>query len=228
MIFFYYLLLGFLLYLFYTYNKNFKKLINLKTYIFKNILKYLKYNVEEFDINLLPSRLIIISSHTSIYDFIIGTIFYYGYLYSKYDNYVLMKDEFQTFCKPFLNIFCKKFKLISISSSKYKNGITDKICKELSDKNNYILCIAPEGTRRCTDTVKSGYWYISKNLNIDIIYIGIDFSKKNIFLEKYRKPMDLFEEDKNEFIKSCKKYIPLYPERCYWTKDFYIDSSSDE
>jgi 1-acyl-sn-glycerol-3-phosphate acyltransferase len=205
----------------YKYNKNFKNVDEFISYIFKKILLFLDYDIDDFNINELPSKIIMISSHTSVYDFIIGSLFYYGYLHSKYSTFVVMKKEFESFSSPILKLFDKKFQLISIDTSKKNIGATEQICNNLRNKNNYILYLAPEGTRRCTDNIRSGYWYISKNLNIDIIYIGIDFSLKSITLEKSRKPKNTWDEEQEEFIRCCKKYIPLYPERCNWTKNFY-------
>jgi len=190
------------------------------SYIFTKILLFLDYKVEYFDIESLPSKIIIISSHTSIYDFFIGVIFYYAYLNSKYDTYILMKKDFELVCNPIISFLDKKIKLISVENNN-KNGLTETICNELKNKTNYILYIAPEGTRKCTDTIKSGYWRIAKNLDIDVIYIGIDFLKKTITLEESRKVEEEWDDEKYKFMKSCKNYIPLYPERCYWTKDYY-------
>ena len=220
-LFFYFILGFFFIISFYKYNRNFKNYNEFVSYIFKNILLLLNYEIDDFNIDELPSRIIIISSHTSIYDFIIGSLFYYGYLHSRYLTFVVMKKEFETFIKYILKLFDKRFQLISIDTNKKNIGYTEQICDNLRNKNDYILFLAPEGTRKCINKIKSGYWYISKNLDIDIIYIGIDFSSKSITLEKNRKPKDTWDEEQDEFIRCCKKYIPLYPERCYWTKNFY-------
>lgn len=203
----------------YYYKNKFKNNNEFISLIFKKILNLLGYRYDIIDISKLPSKLIIIGSHTSIYDFFIGIIFYYAILHEKYDTYILMKQQFEVICTPFLMLIDKRFKLISVEPK--KKGLTEHICNNLKDKDNYLLFIAPEGTRRCTYKLKSGYWYISKKLDIDIIYIGIDFSFKYINLEKSRKIRDTWEEEQEEFIYSCKKYIPMYPERCYWTKDYY-------
>lgn len=212
----YYFFISFSLFTgFYLYNKD------CISYIFTKVLLYLDYKIEDFEIESLPSKIIIISSHTSIYDFLIGIIFYYAYLHKKYDTYILMKKDFEIVCNPIITFFDKKVKLISVENSNGKNGLTEKICNKLRNKSNYILYIAPEGTRKCTDTIKSGYWNIAKNLDIDVIYIGVDFSKKTINLEESRKVKEEWDDEKYEFMKSCKDYVPLYPERCYWTKDYY-------
>jgi len=205
------------------------KLINIVD-LFRLLLDYLDYKVELLPKDELPRKMIIISSHTSIYDFFIGIIFYYAYLHNNYDTYVLMKKQFEVICTPLLMFFDKRFKLISISkknieqSDKYqvKKGITQQICNKLKNRDdNYIIFIAPEGTRKCVSKLRSGYWHIAKELDIDIMYLGIDFSTKSIVMEHPRKPLLTWEDEENEFIKYAKKYVPMYPERCYWTKDYY-------
>jgi 1-acyl-sn-glycerol-3-phosphate acyltransferase len=205
------------------------KLINIVD-LFRLLLDYLDYKVELLPKDELPRKMIIISSHTSIYDFFIGIIFYYAYLHNNYDTYVLMKKQFEVICTPLLMFFDKRFKLISISkknieqSDKYqvKKGITKQICNKLKNRDdNYIIFIAPEGTRKCVSKLRSGYWHIAKELDIDIMYLGIDFSTKSIVMEHPRKALLTWEDEENEFIKYAKKYVPMYPERCYWTKDYY-------
>jgi 1-acyl-sn-glycerol-3-phosphate acyltransferase len=140
-----------------------------------------------------------------------------------------MKSSFEIICKPILMFFDKKFKLISVNKKNKKNnennenkyGLTTQICDELKDKDNYVIFISPEGTRKCTTNLKSGYWYIAKKLDINIVYLGLDYSSKTIKMEEYRKPYDTWGEEMNYFINCCIKYIPLYPERCYWTKNYY-------
>jgi len=207
----------------YYYNKNFNRFSDFITFIFTNILLYIGYKFDNKDyISKYPSKLLIISSHTSIYDFIIGILYYYSALHHKYDTYILMKENFKKICSPLINLIDKKIKLISVDYN--KKGLTNIICDELENKDNYIIFIAPEGTRKCTDKLKTGYWHIAKNLNIDISYIGIDFLTKDIMLEKYRKPFITWQEEEDYFIENCKKYIPLYPERCYWTRNFYSNN----
>ncbi len=213
MSFFYYLLLLNLLF------------VCLYIYNYCSISKICKFILNKFNFKIKFSssfnhtKLIMVSSHTSIYDFIIGVLFYYGYLHDKYNINILMKKDFEKMTTPLLKYFDNKINLISVTP--HKQGLTDSVCHYLKDKNNYILYIAPEGTRKCTNQLKSGYWAIAKKLNIHIVYIGIDFMDKIIEFEPERLVAENWDDEKEMFIKSCRKYIPLYPERCYWTKDFY-------
>jgi 1-acyl-sn-glycerol-3-phosphate acyltransferase len=176
------------------------------------------FNVN-IDIKNLPSKVIFISSHTSIYDFFIGMIIYYGYLHKKYKLYCLMKKLFESMVSPFLLFIDNKVKIISVD--KTKNGLTTKIIETLKTKDNYLIFIAPEGTRKITQTLRKGYWIIAKELNIDVIYVGIDFHKKYIQLEKNRKVDENWNIEQDNFIQEAIKYTPLYPEKFYWTKNYY-------
>lgn len=204
----------------YLYNKHFNNIDKFISYICGKILSICGYTVNAIDIEKLPSKLIIIGCHTSIYDFLLGILFYYAILHEKYSTYVFMKNSFEKICNPILIFFDKKFKLISVDPHK-KNGITSQICDKLKDEDNYVIFISPEGTRKCTENLRSGYWYIAKNLDIDILYCGMDYSLKIIKLEEHRKSFNTWEEEKESFINYCIKYIPLYPERCFWTKNYY-------
>ena len=191
-----------------------------KVNICKKTLKLLGYKFNNIDLENSPSKLIIIGSHTSIYDFFIGALYYYAILHAKYDSYILMKKNFEIFTTPILSLIDKKFKLISVPK-KINNGLTKLIIDDLKDKNDFVLFIAPEGTRKLTERIKSGYWFIAKELDANIAFLGIDFNFKTITLEASRKPYETWDEEQTNFADSCKKYIPLYPERCYWNKDYY-------
>ena len=185
---------------------------------FKFLLKMMGFNVS-IDIKNLPSKVIFISSHTSIYDFFIGMIIYYGYLHKKYKLYCLMKKLFESMVSPFLLFIDNKVNIISVD--KTKNGLTTKIIDTLKIKDNYLIYIAPEGTRKLNQTLRKGYWIIAKELNIDVVYVGIDFHKKYIQLEKNRKVDKNWNIEQDNFIQEAIKYTPLYPEKFYWTKNYY-------
>jgi hypothetical protein len=213
---------------FFEYKKKFNNFDNFISFISKKTLLLCGYKLNIINFEGIPSKLIIIGSHTSIYDFLIGVLFYYAIFHEKYSTYIFMKNSFEIICRPILMFFDKKFKLISVNTSiknkgfdKNKYGLTSQVCDKLKNEDNYVIFISPEGTRKCTEKLKSGYWYIAKNLDIDILYLGIDYSLKTITLENYRKSYNTWEEEEEKFINSCIKYIPLYPERCFWTKKYY-------
>jgi hypothetical protein len=109
-----------------------------------------------------------------------------------------------------------------------KMELVENIVNELKDTHDYALCIAPEGTRKSVERIRSGFYYIAKELNIPVVYCGIDFSKKTITFEAPRKMGNDVNEEKKWFIEMCRKYTPLYPEHCYYTNDYYTSLKCDE
>jgi hypothetical protein len=188
----------------------------------KTILNLLDYKVD-FETNELPNKMVIVGAHTSIYDFFIGLLFYYAYLQSEYTVYLFMKKGFERYCSPILGLIDIKFKLISVKPT--NEGLSHQIIEKLSnapENHKYLIFLAPEGTRKSVTTIRKGYWYIANGLNIPISFIGIDFFYKKIKLGKPRLGEIKWENEFDWFTKECSKIIPLYPERCHWTKEFFI------
>ena len=204
---------------YFLYKTIFGSVENIYSYTSIFLLNLLGYNINNTNLENLPSKMIIVGSHTSIYDFFIGALYYYAYLHKNYTTYLFMKNDFEKICTPILKLIDRKFKIIKVESK--KSGLTKEIINKLANKDNYIIFIAPEGTRNCVENIRKGYWYISKGLNSQISFLGIDFYNKKIDLGKNRNPESLWENEFKWFINECKKIVPLYPERCFWTRDFY-------
>lgn len=183
-----------------------------------NLLDY-KVNIEK---EPLPNKIVLVGSHTSIYDFFIGLLFYYAYLQSDYTVYLFMKKGFERFCSPIIGLIDHKFRLISVKPS--NEGLSHQIIEKLSnapDNHKYVIFLAPEGTRKAVTTIRKGFWYIANGLKIPIAFIGIDFFHKKINLGNPRLPETKWENEFEWFSHECSKIIPLYPERCHWTKEFF-------
>jgi len=190
---------------------------NIKKDVSSHILKWLDYDIHP---NKISDSVVIISSHTSIYDFLIGLCLYYAY-YNDYILYISIYKDIEVYLTPLFSFIEQNIKFIPIDVDR-RLMQTDRIEKIVENNSSrYILYISPEGTHKCTDNIHKGYWYISQRLHIPIVFMGIDYYLKRIIFEREREPKVLWNEEKEKFIESCSKYIPLYPELCHWTKDFY-------
>lgn len=183
-------------------------------YIYRNLLYLFGFKIDLNSIEKLPSKVILISTHTSIYDFFIGLLIYYGYMHHKYDNYILMKKNYEKFTNPLFYFIDKKLQLIKVE--KNKNGLINKILTQIRYKDNYLLYLSPEGTRACVDNLRTGYWVIAQELNLDVCYIGVDFYKKTITFEDCRKVEKYWDDEKVKFKECAVKYKPLFAENCYF------------
>ncbi len=191
--------------------------------IINNMINFLKFDIQitNQELENLPSKIILVSSHTSIHDFFICYFVHYLYFRKNYTMNVVMKKSFEELTTPVIKLLDNKMKIIQVDT--LKKGTTQQIIDYLKDKNNFILAIAPEGTRKCVSELRKGYYFICKELDINVLYIGVDFKKRIIKLESIHKIEDEWEKEKEWFIEKCKKYIPLYPERCYWTREEFLE-----
>ncbi len=201
-------------------------MISYASLIILNILGF-KVNIES--LKYVPNKSVIIMSHTSIYDFIFCSMIYHIFFKDKINIYFMMKDEFGI---PANEVCIKYFPYTHIipinNESMNSHNVVNTVVNELKDADDYALCIAPEGTRKSVERIRSGFYYIAKELNIPVVYCGIDFSKKTITFEPPRKMGNDVNEEKKWFIEMCRKYTPLYPEHCYYTKDYYTSLKSSE
>lgn len=60
---------------------------------------------------------------------------------------------------------------------------------------NFILNIAPEGTRKKVEKWKTGFYYIAKKANVPILMVSFDYSKKLHTISKPFYPTDDVEAD---------------------------------
>ena len=79
-----------------------------------------------------------------------------------------------------------------------RKGLINSATTTLKELDSFILCIAPEGGLKHVETLKSGYYYISKELDIPYVPIEMDFKNKRFKIHKPRKVFDTFEKDSLE------------------------------
>jgi 1-acyl-sn-glycerol-3-phosphate acyltransferase len=59
----------------------------------------------------------------------------------------------------------------------------------------FILAIAPEGTRKKVDRLKSGFYYIAKQTGVPIIPCGFDYKRKKVVVGSPFYPTESLEND---------------------------------
>ena len=51
-----------------------------------------------------------------------------------------------------------------------KNRLVDQVVEEFNIRENFILALSPEGTRKRVDRLKTGFWHIAKQANVPVSY----------------------------------------------------------
>ncbi|WP_281298892.1 1-acyl-sn-glycerol-3-phosphate acyltransferase [Flavobacterium limnophilum] len=126
--------------------------------------------------------------HTSWHDFYLG-IFTRG-ITGVEMNYIAKKELFRF---PF-GYYFRWMGGAPIDRSGSLNKV-DSIAKIFDDYEEFRLAIAPEGTRKKVDELKSGFYYIALKANVPIIPVAFDFGRKTISIGTLFYPTGNYEAD---------------------------------
>ena len=61
-------------------------------------------------------------------------------------------------------------------------GVVDQVANLFESNENFLLALAPEGTRKRVDKLRSGFYHIAKKAKVPLLPIGLDYGKKQLVL----------------------------------------------
>jgi 1-acyl-sn-glycerol-3-phosphate acyltransferase len=159
----------------------------------------------------LPKYVIIGAPHTSNWDFIL----FLGVIFRLKAN-VRYMGKMELFNNPFGWFFywCGG---IPVDRSR-SQGLVEQMVEACETVKQFILVIAPEGTRHGVKEWKRGFYHIAKNAGIPIVMAKVDGRRKAMRVGEVFYPTGNMETDMKEIqdafkgmtgINPPKKYIPL-------------------
>ena len=138
--------------------------------------------------NKIKKAIIIAAPHTHWLDLFLG-ILIRGSIGFK-SNFIAKKE---LFFFP-LNIFLKLIGGVPVNRSK-KNNTVNEIVNIYNNKEEFIISLAPEGTRQKVSKFKTGFYHIAKEANIPIIMITMDYSNKQSLISNEFYPTRNSKDD---------------------------------
>lgn len=126
--------------------------------------------------------------HTSAHDFYLG-IFTRGIIGLEM-NFVAKKELFRF---PF-GYYFRYMGGAPLDRSGGLNKV-DAIAALFATKKEFRLAIAPEGTRKYVNELKTGFYYIALKANVPIIPVAFDFGKKEVRFGQQVLPSGNLESD---------------------------------
>ena len=75
-------------------------------------------------------------------------------------------------------------------------GVTRQVIDQLKTKDNFILYLTVEGEMKSNETIKSGFYYIGKELNATVVPTKIDYKNRMFELMDEYKLTESVEDDK--------------------------------
>ena len=113
-----------------------------------------------------------------------------------------------------LNYLCKMLGVLPVNRRE-STGFVESVAKQYEEAETLRAIIAPEGTRKFTPKLKSGYYHIAKTANVPIVVAGPNYKEKSYTFMPPRAAMDTFEEDEKNLIEFCKKLHGKHPENSF-------------
>lgn len=152
----------------------------------------------------LPKFVIIVAPHTSNWDFITAL-----FCDLALDLAAGFLAKHTIFVGPF-GRWLKSLGGIPVVRSASHN-VVSQVAAEFARRDQMVLAIAPEGTRRKVETWKSGYWHIARAAGVPIVPVGLDFAKRAAVIGPLHYPTESIEDDEAVFRKYFAGITPKRP-----------------
>jgi 1-acyl-sn-glycerol-3-phosphate acyltransferase len=157
--------------------------------LWKAFLKSKGWNTSQrFPYHHLKKYIVILGPHTSNWDFIIGV----SYRNSLDLNYVRFLGKSQLFKPPFGWIF-KMLGGIPVDRTANHN-LVDAVANLFDQHESFAIAIAPEGTRKKVDKLKTGFYFIAAKAGVPIIMVGLDYKYRTVRFSEPLYPSNQVED----------------------------------
>ncbi|NJN42131.1 MAG: acyltransferase [Flammeovirgaceae bacterium] len=154
----------------------------------------------------LKKYVVAVAPHTSNWDFPVGVM--------ARSVLRMQKAKFlgksQLFKPPFGWIF-RALGGYPVDRSKSQD-IVSQVVEYFNNNDRFILAVAPEGTRKKVNALKTGFYYIAKGAGVPIIPTGFDFEKKEIKIGQPFYPTENIDHDLEVLLAFYRKIKGKNPE----------------
>jgi 1-acyl-sn-glycerol-3-phosphate acyltransferase len=160
----------------------------------------------KIDFRIPPEKkcIIVVAPHTSNWDLIIGKLV--NWSSGIKPKFLVKKEAFNFFTSPLIYMWG------GIPVDRSKSGdVIEQVIKLFEEKEELVLGITPEGTRKRNPDWKTGFYRIAIRANVPI-YLGyIDFATKQGGMHQKFVPTGDMEKDMKEIKTYYKDMKGKYP-----------------
>lgn len=144
--------------------------------------------------------------HTSWWDFPLGLLV--RKILGMEINYVGKKSLF----KPPFGWFFRWTGGAPIDRSKSENKV-EAVAQIFASRKQFRLALAPEGTRKKVEQLKTGFYYIARTAQVPIVLVAFDYGNRRVKFSEALIPTENMEADFEtylQFFKGVKGKVPDY------------------
>ena len=126
--------------------------------------------------------------HTSMMDFVWGKLVF---TYAGFSPKIFIKKEMFFF--P-VGLLLKALGAVPINRSR-STGMVEQVIAYFNKNDEFCVCITPEGTRKLTNKLKRGFYFIAKQANVPIYLSVLDYKTKHAIIGERFVPTDDINAD---------------------------------
>ncbi len=128
----------------------------------------------------LKKAVVIVAPHTSSSDVFVSLAFR-KVLHLERFNFIGKQELF----KPPFGFIFRKLGGIPVDRF-HQHGFVDQVAEMFSNKEEFVIGLSPEGTRKKVNRLRTGFYHIAKKAAVPILMIGLDFENRQlIFAEPF-------------------------------------------
>ncbi len=94
-----------------------------------------------------------------------------------------------------------------------KHGVVEQAAALFSSHDEFLLALAPEGTRTKVDSLRSGFYHIARMAGVPILPVGFDFKTKQVVLGELLYPGTDEEADFKKILAFFSGFTGKHPEK---------------
>lgn len=148
---------------------------------------------------------LVIAPHTHAIEMIMGKLYNWA---ADFHQSIIVKKEFFYFPVGYI---LKAWGGVPIDRSKPEN-LVNQIVQEFKERDEFVLGITPEGTRKANPNWKTGFWRIAKAADVPVYMVYGDFKKKEMGMLGEFKLTDDMEADMERIKQHFKDINAFRPE----------------
>jgi 1-acyl-sn-glycerol-3-phosphate acyltransferase len=153
----------------------------------------------------LPRFVVIVAPHTSNWDFVVGVSALLGL--DLRANWLGKSGLF----KPPVQVLLRRLGGIPVDRSS-PHRMVDQMAAEFAAREQLVLGIAPEGTRRKVAQWRTGFWHIARRAGVPIVPVALDYGRRVAVIGAPFQPTDSMEADILELRRRYEGIEPFRPE----------------
>jgi 1-acyl-sn-glycerol-3-phosphate acyltransferase len=147
-------------------------------FVYKLIFKWMGWKIEGSFPRHINKCVVAVAPHTSSWDFVIG-ILARSVLNISSAKFIGKDSLF----KPPFGWFFRAMGGYPVDRSGH-HDVTDQIAQIFDRHDKFILGLAPEGTRKKVEKLRTGFYYIAKKANVPIVPVGFDYRRKCVVVSE--------------------------------------------